>query len=245
MALSFIRKCAMAGAAAATVLGAGAPAAAGGGFVSYGYYGPAYYGGVHYAGYRNFGYGRPYRRFHHRRHYRRHHRGGGNGAAIALGVIGGAIILNELAEDRARRRVYEDRYYRRYDNRRPGDYYDPYESRAEPLDNGYAGEETLPAESYGGAGEDADLDRRLDGGPEPIRLSYGNAYDTCVVHARQALADRDFVLAAPDRPDTADDIGGAWKMTANVTAQNRQGEQWTRAMYCEADERRVYLLELI
>lgn len=249
---SFIGKCALAGAVAAITLGAGTPATAGG-WVSYGYYGPAYYGGYHYAGYRHYGHrgyyrGHGYRRGH---HYRRHRHGhGGNGAAIALGVIGGAIILNELAEDRARDRYYRDRYYDGYyDGRRAGardDYYDDrYRLRSQPLDDGYAGEEELPPENYGGAGVDADLEDRLDGGPEPIRLSYREAYDSCVGHAREALADRDFVLAAPSRPETADDIGGAWKMTANVTARNRQGEQWTRAMYCEADEARVYMLELI
>ena len=240
MALSFIRKCALAGAAVATVLGVGGPVAASGyGYGGY-YGGTAYYGGHHYAGYGHHGYSRGYR------HGRRHHRGGGGkGAAIALGVIGGAIILNELAEDRARRRYYEDRRYDSYASRRAGRYYDPYEARAQPLDSGYAGAETLPAESYGGAGEEADIERRLDGGPDPIRLSYGDAYTTCIGHARQALADRNFVLAAPARPDTADNVGGAWKMTANITAQNQQGEQWTRAMYCEADEQRVYLLELI
>ncbi|CAK9039398.1 Uncharacterized protein SCF082_LOCUS24157 [Durusdinium trenchii] len=253
MVLSIIRKCAAIGAAVAIVFGAGTPASAGGGFGYYG--GGGYYGGVHYAGFRHYGYGRGYygrgygrgyygggyrRGFHHGRRYRRG--GGGRAAAIALGVVGGAIILNELAEDRARRRYYDGRYY----DRRPGGYYDPAEARAQPLDTGNAGSETLPAESYGGAGEEADIDERLDGGPEPIRLSFsGAAYSTCVDHARQALADRNFILAAPARPDTADDIGGAWKMTANVSAQNQQGEQWTRAMYCEADDSRVYLLELI
>ncbi|MHA7872925.1 MAG: hypothetical protein ACX939_11300, partial [Hyphococcus sp.] len=119
------------------------------------------------------------------------------------------------------------------------------EPRAEPLDTGFAGEEALPPESYGGAGQDAPIEDRLDGGPEPIRISFRDAYDTCVDHARGALADRDFTLAAPNRPDTADDLGGAWKMTANVTAASQTGERWTRAMYCEADETRVYLLELI
>ena len=237
MASSFPKKSAIAAAAGAIALTAGGQAMAGS-YVSVGY-GHGYYGGYHhYAGYHG-GYGRHYR--HHRRH--RHGHGAGKGAAIALGVIGGAIILNELAEDRARQRYYEDRYYDRYDR------YDRYSRRAEPFDRGHAGEERLPEESYGGAGEDASLDERLDGkfdgGPEPIRISSHAAYETCISHARAALADRDFMLAAPASPDTADDVGRGWKMTANVTAQSRSGESWTRAMYCEADESRVYLLELI
>ncbi len=233
------RHCILAGALIAMGLVISGPAAAGSQF-SYGYYGPAYYGGYHYAGYRHVGYRRGYR------HGRRHHRrGGGNGAAIALGVIGGAIILNELAEDRARRQYYEDRRYDSYADRPRRPYYERNALRSQPLDTGYAGSESLPPESYGGAGEDADIDRRLDGGPEPIRLSAGAAYSTCISHVREMLAQRDFMLAAPAQPDTAENVAGAWKMTANVTAQDRRGDEWNRAMYCEADEGRVYLLELI
>lgn len=239
MTRSIFRHSIIAGALVALGLGLSGPAAAGGSHFSYGYYGPAYYGGYHYAGYGYRGYGRGYR------HGRRHRGGGGKGAAIALGVIGGAIILNELAEDRARRQYYEDRRYDSYADRPRRPYYDRSGLRAQPIETGYAGEETLPAENYGGAGEDADIDRRLDGGPEPIRLSAGAAYSTCIGHVRQMLADRDFMLAAPAQPDTAENIAGTWKMTANVTAQDQQGEEWNRAMYCEADEGRVYLLELI
>jgi len=231
-----IRKLVLAGTASIMALGLGAAAMASG-YVSVGYnsgyYNQGYYGAGYYGGYNNHYYGHQRRRHH-------GHGGGGKAAAIALGVIGGAIILNELSEDRARRR-YEDRSYSRYDR---------YSARATPLDTGYAGRARLPRESYGGAGESTEtggdaIDTRLDGGPAPIRISFSGAYETCLTHARAALADRDFTLAAPANPDTADDIGGAWKMTANVTTQNRDGESWTRAMYCEADEARVYLLELL
>jgi hypothetical protein len=223
-------------------LGAGATAMASG-YVSAGHYSPGHSYGYYAAGYHggdyyNYGYGHGYG-YGYGNGYG--HGGGGAAAAVVLGAIGGAIILNEVSESRANRRAYDDRYYDRYDR---------YSSRARPLNTGYAGRERLPRESYGGAGEagtlkDESLDASLDGGPAPIRISSGAAYATCVSQARAALADRNFTLAVPDRPDTADDIGGAWKMTANVTTQSPQGESWTRAMYCEADASRVYLLELL
>jgi len=228
----YARKFSLAMAAAAIALGAGATAFAGG------YYGN-YYGGYYSAGYSGGHHGgHGYRGGHHRRG----HGGGGKAAAIALGVIGGAIILNEISEDRARQRAYDDRYDRRY--RR-------YSRRSEPI---YIDRDYLPQRDYDGAPQDGnpgddDLDARLegrdDGGPAPIRLSYRRAYQACMSHARAALSNRGFILAGPARPETVEEAGRAWKMTANVTAQNQRGETWTRAMYCEADDDRVYLLELI
>lgn len=209
MALKASHKTALAAAAASLALGAGGPALAGG----------YYYG---HAGY--------YSGHHHHRHFHGHHHGGGKAAAIALGVIGGVIILDELAESRARDRYYRDRYYE-----------ERYRTRATPY---------YPARSYDPGPEDGDLsddglDARLDGGPEPIRVSVDAAYAACTRHARAALSNRGFILAAPSAPDTADDIGDAWKMTATVLAEDQRGGSWSRAMYCEADEDRVYLLELI
>lgn len=244
MVLTRNRKLMLAAAASATALGVAAPAAAGG-----------YYGHV---GYSNHYYGNHYRHngyYGHRGYRRGHHGGGGKAAAIALGVIGGAIILNEVAENRAEQRAYEARYADRYDR------YDRYARRAQPAydrdafergyEEGYS--EGRAADIEGGAPRDLSngpsrkgaLDDRLDGGPEPIRFSAAEAYQTCMTHARAALGDRGFLLAAPPTPETAEDTGGAWKMTATVSAQNPAGESWSRAMYCEADETRVYLLELI
>jgi len=233
-----VRKFSLSMAAAAIALGAGATAFAGGYYGNYygghggGYYSAGYYSGGHHGGHGYSG----------RRHHRRGH-GGGKAAAIALGVIGGAIILNEISEDRARQRAYDDRYDRRY--RR-------YSRRARPA---YADDrDYIPQRDYDDAPQDGnpggdDLDARLegrdDGGPAPIRLSYGRAYQACMSHARAALSNRGFILAGPARPETVEEAGRAWKMTANVTAQNQRGETWTRAMYCEADDNRVYLLELI
>ncbi len=232
------RKLFLTAAAAATAIGIAAPAAAGN--YGHGGYSGHYYGG-HYrhGGYRHHGY------------HRRHHGGGGKAAAIALGVIGGAIILNEISESNAQRRAYESRYYDRYDR---------YSTRAAPAydrdafkrgyEEGYsegrgAGIESGAPTDLENGDADYGLDGRLDGGPEPIRFSAAEAYQTCMTHARAALNARGFMLAAPPTPETAEDTGGAWKMTANVSAQNRTGESWSRAMYCEADESRVYLLELI
>lgn len=241
-------KLVLAGAAAALAAGVSAPAAAGG---KHGYYGHGYYGHGYHGRYYGRGYG-------HGRHYRRHHRGGGGkGAAIALGVIGGAIILNEIAESNAERRAYEDRFDRRYDR---------YSTRAAPpydrdaFERGYergleAGRAEAPPQDFrdDGAIED-DLDAQLDGaiyndrndgGPAPIRFSAAGAYETCLTHARAALRERGYLLAGPATPETAVDTGAAWKMTATVSAENQTGDSWSRAMYCEADANRVYLLELI
>ncbi len=248
MVAKFSKKLAFCGTAFVGAMVISAPVQAGGG----------YYGG-YYAGY---GYGAGYyssHAYHHRaRGHRGTHRGrhghghnAGTGAAIALGIIGGAILINELAEDRARERAYEDRYDRRYD---------PYSRRSQPI---YSDPIVFPEDDYtdepfeGDASSDADsgnIDGRLaggnqgranDGGPAPIRYSYDQAYRACMTHARAALSDRGFILAVPARPETAQEIGRAWKMTANVSAQNERGESWSRAMYCEADDTRVYLLELI
>ncbi len=245
MVFKSTRKVMFAAAAAAMAVGLGVPAAAGG------YYGHVGYSNHYYGGhYRHHGYRHHYG---HRRHYGRHHGGGGKAAAIALGVIGGAIILNEVAESRARERAYEARYYDRYDR------YDRYARRATPTydreafkrgyEEGYSEGRAKSLED--GAPQDLrnddvdSLDTRLDGGPEPIRFSAAEAYQACMTHARNALQNRGFLLAAPPTPATAEDTGGAWKMTATVSAQNTAGESWSRAMYCEADESRVYLLELI
>lgn len=224
MALKAPHTFALAAAAVFLALGAGAPAKAGGGH----YYGHAGY----YHGY----YGKPYyggHRHYHRHYHRRHHRGGGGeAAAIALGVIGGAILINEVAESRARERYYRHRYHReRYAARTTATPYYPTQTYD-------------PGPADGNLSDDA-LEGRLDGGPEPIRISIEDAYRACTRHARAALADRGFILAAPSAPETADDMGGAWKMTATVLAEDRRGQSWSRAMYCEADDNRVYLLELI
>lgn len=224
-------------------LGAPTPAQAGG----YGYYG--YHGG-----YKHGYYGRRHYR-HHRRHYRRHHGGGGKAAAIALGVIGGAIILNEYADSRARQRAYDERYYRSRPYR--GGYYGDGYGRGydQGYDRGYdqgydRGRadapssrplETLPTEPSGGD----DLDAVLDGAPnEAGRISVAEAYQTCLRRVRSAMSERGFIVSAPYKPETADDLGGAWKMTATVMTQ-RGAEDWSRAMVCEADESRVYMVELI
>ncbi|MEM8770248.1 MAG: hypothetical protein AAGD92_01240 [Pseudomonadota bacterium] len=298
----------------AGVIGFSLPASAGGRYghgVHGSYYGGYYGGGFTRVGYRHGFRGRGFRGgrafygrgFRHRRfrHGRYHRRGGaGRAAAIGLGVVGGAIILNELAENRSRRRIYDDYYYdRRYRARafsqgdqdafqrgfeegyargRTGALADgslDSEAESEAFQRGF--EEGLARGRQGGADDfapddgvrapdaapstpvdefglddlDSQLDgarierRRNDGGPAPIRIAAGDAYRTCTQHARTALGDRGFILAAPASPETAEDVGRGWKMTATVSAQNQAGESWSRAMYCEADADRVYMLELI
>lgn len=235
------KKVALAGAVLFLSFGAGAPTATAGG-----YYG-GYYGYHGYYKHRYYRHGRYHRRH---KHYHYHRGGGGRAAAIALGVIGGAIILNELAEDRARQRAYDARYYP-YRSPYSGGYGEGY-SRGfdrgfdEGFDRGQGVRsarplETLPTRPSGGD----DLDAVLDGGPnEAGRISVAEAYQTCLRRVRSALSERGFIVSAPFEPDTAEDIGGAWKMTATVLAQ-RGADDESRAMYCEADETRVYLVELI
>lgn len=208
---------------------------------------------------------RGYHGHHHRHHGHYHKGGGGKGAAIALGVIGGAIILNELAEDRARDRYrdryYEDRYYESrarerayedgyYDGRAADSRYDDrYEDDAYyGDDDAYYGDESYDDTGLAGAGpvEPAPVYRTPDTNYDraPRRISAAAAYQTCLDKARGALGERGFVVSAPYRPDTVEDRGGALLMTATVRAQ-RGGDSWARAMSCEASENRVYRLELI
>jgi hypothetical protein len=246
---------ALLGAAAAVLaLGAGAPVmASGGGYVSAHYSSGYYGGGYHAAGYKSYRH-----RGHHRHRRGHHHRGGGKGAAIALGVIGGAIILNELAEDRANDRYYRDRYYRDryydgyYDGRRDArsaEYYGRtddarrYDDEYDDEDDRY--EYDAYEDDHESDYEDDALDDRLEGGAvAPARITVDAAYDACLRHARNALGERGFVVSAPYQPETAVDRGGAWLMTATVTAQ-RGPDRWSRAMSCEASDNRVFRLELI
>lgn len=257
MTLSAFRKPILAIAAALTAFAGASPALASG-YVHVGYSG-GYGHGVYHAGYPKY-YG-GHRRYH-RRHYHRRGHGGGKGAAIALGVIGGAILLSEVARAEERRRIaeerryYRDRYYRdrydRYERRRyddrdwgsSGDYGEDTSTPVEPRDRDI--DDQLEGGPEGQSTRSVDRnERRNDGGPEPIVISDRRAYQTCTDHARRALSNRGFILAAPARPETSEDMGRAFRITATVRAQNNRGESWRRAMVCEADEDRVFLLELI
>lgn len=189
----------------------------------------------------------------HGHHHR--HGGGGKGAAIALGVIGGVIILNELAESRARDRAYQDRYYRdrAYEDRYYDERYRDDAYYGDGYDDDYGDYDDYDDEAYDDSGldgaEPADRgpaygtpDTSYDRALRPI--SAGAAYRVCLDHARRALGERGFVVAAPYQPDTVEDRDGALLMTATVTAQ-RGPDRWSRAMSCEASESRVYRLELI
>ena len=222
------RKLMLSLAASAMVLGLAAPALAGGDFHGSITYSTGY-GGYYPAGH---GYYRPYPY----RSYHRPHHHGGDGAAIALGVLGGVILLNELAESNARARA--DAYYgARYNRYSAPRYSDP----VIYPDDDYYGD--APAD--GALSDDYGLEGGAnDGGPAPIRLSSADAYNACMVHARAALSERGYIFAAPSEPETAEDAGRFWKMTANVTTSDGRGGEWTRAMYCEAVPGRVLLLEL-
>lgn len=252
---SIPRKLLLAAAASALALGVSAPAAAGG-YVKAGYHSGYYGGGYYAAGHRYYGhrhYRHGYRHHGHHRYHRRHHHhgGGGKAAAIALGVIGGAIILNEIAEDRERDRYARGRYYEGYYDGRRDARADAYYERRAYDDRYYEDDRAYDDydDDYESDGRDDayddELDGRLEGGAdEPIYVSVDAAYDACLRHARSALAERGFIVSAPYRPETAEDRGGAWLMTATVTAQ-RGPDRWSRAMSCEASDTRVYRMELI
>ena len=231
------RKLSLGIAAAAMVMSVSAPAFAGGGHRGHG----ASHGHGH-----GHGHG-----------HNRHRGGGGKGAAIALGVIGGVILLNELSEQRARDRYYDDRYYADR-SRAPAYGGSAYYEDQEPYygdDNYYedsAYDDQYDDDQYDDQYNGDAYDDELEGapvaprntGPAPIRVSSAAAYQTCLDHARRALGERGFVVSAPYRPDTIEDRGGALLMTATVTAQ-RGSERWARAMSCEASNARVFRLELI
>lgn len=256
----------------ATAVGAGATASAGGYYGGFGgYYGHG--GGFYAAHHRGFRGG--YRRGYHRG-YR--HRRGANGAAIALGVIGGAIILSEAAraserrryeEERRYRDYYDDRYdryrqrrYDRYDeyDRWDGRQYDRDENEREwrrydfDRDDERVFEEEAPAS--GATRDDRpvrpsdDIDDILEGGPDddqdrPPVIVADRAFAACMRHAAGALGDQGLRLYGPDRPDTAEDRGETYRVTARVTARNARGERWRRDLVCDATGTRVYRLELI
>lgn len=228
-------------AAASLTMGVGVSANANG--FHGGFYGG--HGGFHKSGFvGSRGFSRS-RGFSSRRGFRRG--GGGKGAAIALGVIGGAILLSEAARADERRRYSERRYEDRYRDR-----YDSYRGDGGSFERGYEEGLRRGREESGNTaagGREPQLEgagtRSIDGGPEPIRYSAADAFRTCTKHARRALSDRGFILSAPASPETAEDQGGAWIMTANVQAANNRGESWNRALVCEADADRVYRLELI
>ena len=257
-------------AAFATALGVSVPAFAGGGYGhgvrahhgggyayrgSRGYHRNYYRPGRHYRGGRHFRGGRYYGRRHYRGRYGRYRRGGGGrGAAIALGVIGGAIILNEVLEEDRRRSAHDNRRYRDYDPRRDDYYYRRGEERAPAIDDetfddrdfedGRLEREALTPSPSDPVERD-DLDDDLLGGEEDIGFSVQTAFNECSDEARAAARRDGQLIAMPARPTDVEALGGGVvRMTADLTAQDQRGGQFLRRLTCEADARRITFLQL-
>ena len=266
-----IRKSFLSLAALVMGLGFSVPAAAGGGHYGYGYH--SGYGGYYKTGYRGHRYGRHHH--HRRHHRGGGGKGaaialGVIGGAIILSEAARASERRRYEEGRYYRRYgrydgydrrrYDERYYRDddwYDERDFDRDYMPERDYDDDRDVERRGQDRrdenreYDRREFDGAD---DLERELEGGaadrerqrrPRTITATARGAYGACAEHARQALANRGFRLSIPARPETAEDMGRAYKITATVVAQNDRGERWRRALYCEANDDRVFRLELI
>ncbi len=257
-------KAALLAVAAFAFAAASTPAFAGGGY-SGGYYGG--YSG-HYAGHGGYGYG-GYGRGYYGRGYsgsyysgRGHHRGhgglsGGEAALIALGVVGGAILIDRALDDRRYEdRRYDDRNYRdrRYENRRGSrrdgafddDYYYQRDSRPyEDDDDGrVARSADYPRDGVFDAGEP-----ELLGGSRAVgsagRVAVNAAFRECVAETRGAAGAGGLTVAMPGAPTEVQELAdGSVRMVAQFRASNGRGQDWTRRFVCEADERGVRFLQV-
>ena len=246
-------------AVAVTTAVASMPALAGGS-VFYSSGGHGVYGGGYYAS----GYsGRGFRgaRFSNRRGFnnrrgfgrRSYRRGGGDAALIALGVIGGAIILNEVIEEDRRRDVESDRRYRdegryrRYDPNYDRYYYQRGYSQASADD--FRGDEpssTAQQSERGGledellGGEAIDNNRAGD-----VGFSVQAAYAECAHEARDAASRNRQFIVLPGEPTIVEPVGSDMvRMTARLTAQDQRGRQFLSTLTCEADAERITFLQL-
>ncbi|HBK90054.1 MAG TPA: hypothetical protein DDZ68_00135, partial [Parvularcula sp.] len=237
-------KAALIAAAATAFAAASTPAFAGGGY--YGGY-DGYYGGSGYYGHGYGGrgyYGRGYDRGGHG-HGRHHGRGGlsgGEAALIAVGIIGGAILIDRALDDRRDRDYdrYDDRRYRGrdYDDRRRAgafddDYYYQRDSRPYQYDGDIRSARRDEPGGYG-AGE-PDL---LGGEPRSRsadRVAVNAAFRECVAETRGAAGAGGLTVAMPGAPTDLETLAdGSVRMVAQFRASNARGEEWSRRFVCEA-----------
>lgn len=235
---------------------------------------PAFAGGGHYyghgrhfdrgfhGGYGNYGarhYGQRY--YSHGRYGRGYYRGrgglsGGEAALIALGAVGGAILIDRALDDRNDRyddRYDDDRQYRdRYgdDRRRAGafddDYYYQRDSRPYEDDSEIraARRADLPREDYADIGEPELL------GGEPRsgsldRVAVNAAFRECVAETRGAAGAGGLTVAMPGAPTDVETLAdGSVRMVAQFRASNARGQEWSRRFVCEADDRGVRFLQV-
>lgn len=223
------KKVLLASAAVALAMGGVQPAFAHGGhYRHHGHHGHhyshSYYGG-HYRHHGYYGY--------------RHHHHGGDAALIALGVVGGLVLLDSALESSR----YSGGYYAPsygYSSYGYSGGYSRYAPPPRPSRDYYYRQSPPPAP----AAPESERDSDLQGAPS----SYASdrAFDECASRARDALSDRGLMVASPAGPSSVKEVGdGAWRFKADFTTQDRRGGQLLRTMTCEADESGVRLLELI
>jgi len=237
-------------AAAIAAVAASTPAYAGGGRHGGRYWDRGYYGGYDYYAPRYYGHGY----YGGGRHWR-HHRGrgglsGGEAALIAVGIIGGAILIDRALDDRRDR--YEDRFFddRRYrDDRRRADAFDDdyyYQRDQRPYEDDYRSARGAddPRDDVFGAGEP-----ELLGGAPPSgaisRVAVNAAFRECVAETRGAAGAGGMQVAMPGAPTSVEKLAdGSVRMIAQFRASNARGQEWTRRFVCEADERGVRFLQV-
>ncbi|MFN3959811.1 MAG: hypothetical protein ACK4NP_07855 [Parvularculaceae bacterium] len=243
-------------AAALAVVAASTPAHAGGGRHGGRHWDRGYYGGYdyyapRYAGHGYYGGGRHWR----------HHRGrgglsGGEAALIAVGIIGGAILIDRALDDRRDR--YDDRYNddRRYrdrdydDRRRAGAFDDEYyyqrDSRPYEYDDETrnARRDDFSRDDTFGAGEPELLGGEPRSGSVD-RVAVNAAFRECVAETRGAAGAGGLTVAMPGAPTDIETLAdGSVRMVAQFRASNGRGEEWSRRFVCEADERGVRFLQV-
>lgn len=252
------RRVALLAAAALSVAAAATPAMAGGYHGHGRHFDRGYYGGHGYYGPRHYG-PRYYGHGHYGRHYRRGGVSGGEAALIALGVVGGAILIDRALDDRRERydeRYYDDRRYRdryddRHDDRRGSGAFDddPYYQR-DSRDYYYDDEirsarrDDLSAREPFATGEPELL------GAEPAsrsvdRVAVNAAFRECVAETRGAAGAGGLTVAMPGAPTDVEQLAdGSVRMVAQFRASNARGQEWTRRFVCEADEAGVRFLQV-
>lgn len=227
-------------AACGLAVGLSSPASANGGhfgvYGSHGFHGGGYYhSGKHFRGGRGFRRGRHYGR-------RGFRKGRGDAALIALGVIGGAILLNEIVEEDRRRdyenRRREDRRYRAYDPERDNYYY----QRGETRNAARIDASSQDQNPYRPAPPRDDLE--LAGG-DGVSFSVQRAFEACAVEARQAAHRDGQFIVTPATPTDIVQIGvDQVRISAALTASDQHGRQPLSLLTCEADAERITFLQL-
>lgn len=219
-----LKKSLLSAAAAAMALGSAAPAFADGGR-HHGHHGSSRHHHV-------------YKPYHHSRHYYgshhyRGHRGhlsSAEAAFIALGIVGGVVLIDRALEREQNRYAYEPRY-------------------APPPRDSYYRRDDRPLYSDDDLDDDFYDDGALDGAGDQkgeSRYNYGAAYNDCKAETRDAARESGVIISLPAKPRRIQPIddGAAVRFTADYLAQDARGE-WRRTMVCEADENGVRYLELV